>query len=61
MQEQDKRNKGVRTKKKGDNWNSRNNKRDNIISEIILDRNKERFINNVYLVPVKIRYTWRSR
>lgn len=28
MQEQDKRNKGVRTKKKGDNWNSRNNKRD---------------------------------
>ncbi len=39
----------------------RNNKRDNIISEIILDRNKERFINNVYLVPVKIRYTWRSR
>ncbi len=39
----------------------RNNKRDNIISEIILDRNKERFINNVYLVPVKIRYTGRSR
>lgn len=38
-----------------------NNQSDDIMKAWNISKNKERFTNNVYKVPVKIRYIGRSR